>query len=212
MMEQSIKLHEKRGYLWRKRAVDIVLALLACIMLTPVFVLIACAMKIECWQSPILFRQVRIGLGGKPFTMYKFRSMVDGAEALKETLRQRNEVSGPVFKMKQDPRITRVGRFIRHTSLDELPQLVNVLRGEMSFVGPRPALPEEVACYSSYEQQRLLVMPGLTCYWQISGRNTLSFEEWVTLDLKYIEDRSLWLDLKLIVKTTRVFFGSNDAY
>ncbi|MER1987889.1 MAG: sugar transferase [Solibacillus sp.] len=211
-MQHITKLHEKRGYEMRKRLLDVIMALIALLILSPLLLLIACAVKIECWRSPVIFRQTRIGLNGKPFAMYKFRSMVDNAELLKAQLLMQNEATGPVFKIKQDPRITRVGRFIRRTSLDELPQLLNVVKGEMSFVGPRPALPEEVQQYSSYEQRRLSVIPGLTCYWQISGRNKLSFSEWVALDLKYIEERSFFVDMKLIIKTTRVLFGSNDAY
>lgn len=211
-MLQISKLHEKRGYVIRKRLLDVGMAAISLIVLSPLLLLIACAVKLECWQSPVIFRQVRVGLHGKPFAMYKFRSMVKNAEHLKEQLLVQNEATGPVFKMKQDPRITRVGRFIRRTSLDELPQILNVLKGEMSFVGPRPALPEEVRHYSSYEQQRLSVIPGLTCYWQVSGRNTLSFSEWMALDLKYIEERSFFVDMKLILKTTRVLFGSKDAY
>lgn len=204
--------HEKRGYVIRKRVCDLMLAIIALVTLSPLLLIIACAIKVEGGRSPVIFRQMRVGLDGKPFAMYKFRSMVCNAEILKEQLLMQNEVTGPVFKMKQDPRVTKVGRFIRRTSLDELPQLLNVVRGEMSFVGPRPPLPEEVTLYSTYERQRLTVIPGLTCYWQISGRNHLSFEEWVALDLKYIEERSFFVDMKLILKTTRVLFGSKDAY
>ena len=138
--------------------------------------------------------------------------MVTNAEDLKVLLFNQNEVTGPVFKMKRDPRVTKVGQFLRKTSIDELPQLFNVLKGEMSLVGPRPPLPEEVAQYSSYEMQRLSVTPGLTCYWQVSGRSNISFDQWVKLDLKYIEERNFLIDIKLIVKTIFVLVGSKDAY
>lgn len=205
-------LHEKRGYVIRKRLFDLLLAVCALLVLSPLLLMIAIAIKCESWRSPIIFRQVRIGLDGKPFAMYKFRSMVGNAEVLKQQLLLQNEATGPVFKIKKDPRITKIGRFIRRTSLDELPQLLNVVKGDMSLVGPRPPLPEEVQHYSNYEKQRLTVIPGLTCYWQVSGRNHVSFEKWVELDLKYIEERSFFVDLKLILKTTRVLFGSKDAY
>ena len=153
-------------------------------------------------QDVPIFSQDRVGRDGKIFKFYKFRSMIPNAEArLKDVLAQ-NEMDGPVFKMKNDPRITRVGRFIRRTSIDELPQLINILKGDMSIVGPRPALPREVAQYTDYERQRLYVTPGLTCYWQIQpNRNELTFDEWMELDLKYIQDRNFWLDWKLIFQT-----------
>jgi lipopolysaccharide/colanic/teichoic acid biosynthesis glycosyltransferase len=138
--------------------------------------------------------------------------MVSNAEELKKDLLCRNEVDGPVFKIKDDPRVTTIGNFIRKTSLDELPQLINVIKGEMSLVGPRPALPEEVDQYSDFERKRLSVLPGLTCYWQVSGRNNISFDEWMELDIKYIRERNFWLDLKLILKTVKVLLGSKDAY
>lgn len=203
---------ERKGYLRMKRLLDIGLSFVALLLLAPVFIIIAYLIKREDKMGPTIFRQVRVGLDGEPFAMYKFRSMVTNAEALKETLRAQNETTGPVFKMKQDPRITKVGRIIRKTSLDELPQLLNVLKGEMSLVGPRPPLPDEVAQYSSYERQRLHVKPGLTCYWQVSGRSQIGFEEWVELDLKYIRERTFFIDIKLIVKTIGVLFGSKDAY
>ena len=143
--------------------------------------------------------------------MYKFRSMVVNAEELKEKLQEQNEMNGPMFKMKEDPRITKVGKFIRRTSLDELPQLINVLKGEMSLVGPRPSLPKEVMKFEKWMLKRLEVKPGLTCYWQVSGRSSIGFEEWMKLDCKYVEDRSTWLDLKLIFKTVFVLFGDEHA-
>ncbi|MDD6041520.1 MAG: sugar transferase, partial [Clostridia bacterium] len=157
--------------------------------------------------SPI-FSQVRVGRKGKEFKFLKFRSMVPDAEAKLEQLLDRNEMDGPVFKIRDDPRITRVGRVIRKTGIDELPQLLNILKGDMSIVGPRPALPREVAQYSEYEQKRLWVTPGLTCYWQIQPRrNELSFEEWMELDLKYIRERSFLTDWKIIFRTIYTVFG-----
>lgn len=151
------------------------------------------------------FSQVRIGRNGKPFKFYKFRSMCANAEAKLDGLLEKNEMDGPVFKIKDDPRITRVGKFIRKTSIDELPQLWNILKGDMSIVGPRPALPREVEQYTEYDRQRLYVTPGLSCYWQIAPhRNDLSFEEWMALDVKYVKERSFWVDWKIIFKTFKV--------
>lgn len=151
-----------------------------------------------------------MGRNGKPFRFYKFRSMVLDAEAKLKDLLDKNEMDGPAFKMKQDPRITRVGKFIRRSSLDELPQLFNILRGDMSIVGPRPALPREVEEYDDYQLQRLLVQPGLTCYWQIQPkRNSLSFDEWIELDIKYIRERSFLTDWKIILGTFRAVIGMN---
>jgi lipopolysaccharide/colanic/teichoic acid biosynthesis glycosyltransferase len=152
-----------------------------------------------------------VGQGGRPFLMLKFRSMVVNAEELKSTLAAQNEQAGPVFKMKNDPRITRVGRFIRKYSIDELPQLVNVLRGDMSLVGPRPPLPAEVAKYESWQWRRLSVRPGLTCIWQVSGRNQISFEEWMKLDMQYIDHWSLAADLQLILRTIPVVLAGRGA-
>ena len=143
--------------------------------------------------------------------MYKFRSMVHNAEDLLKDLMDRNEQTGPVFKINDDPRITKVGKFIRKTSIDELPQLFNVLKGDMSLVGPRPPIPHEVEQYNSYQMQRLAVKPGLTCIWQVSGRNNIGFDEWVDMDIEYIQNRSLWLDIKLIFKTVGVLFGDDNA-
>ena len=143
--------------------------------------------------------------------MYKFRSMVHNAEELLKHLQEQNEQTGPAFKMTDDPRITKVGKFIRKTSLDELPQLFNVLKGDMSLVGPRPPIPREVEQYNSYQKQRLLVKPGLTCIWQVSGRNNIGFDEWVDMDLEYIKNRNLLLDIKLILKTVKVLFGDSNA-
>ena len=209
---QPIQTNTNMFYLSSKRIIDFLLSILGIILLSPLFFLTASIIKVEDRKGPIFFKQMRIGKGGKSFYMYKFRSMVSNAEDLKDLLVDQNEASGPVFKIKHDPRVTKVGRFIRKTSIDELPQLLNVLKGEMSLVGPRPPLPEEVEKYTSYERQRLSVIPGLTCYWQVSGRSKLSFEQWVELDLKYIEERNFYIDIKLIFKTFFVLFGSKDAY
>lgn len=209
---QQVELKDSRTYLVSKRIIDIICALIGIILLAPVFVIVALCIKLEDSKGPVLFKQVRSGKNGKGFFMFKFRSMVSNAEELKGALMEKNEATGPVFKMKEDPRITKVGKFIRKTSLDELPQLFNVLKGEMSLVGPRPPLPNEVAQYTNYELQRLSVTPGLTCYWQVSGRSNIGFAEWVELDLKYIRERSTYLDFKLVVKTVFVLFGSKNAY
>lgn len=208
-----IKLNESKGYLVSKRMMDIIGSLLGIIVLIPIFIIIILLIKIEDHRGAIFFKQIRVGRNGKEFTIYKFRSMVSNAEELKMSLLDKNDIKdGPVFKMRQDPRVTKIGKFIRKTSLDELPQLINVLKGDMSLVGPRPPLPNEVAQYSHYEKQRLTVTPGLTCYWQVNGRSNIGFDEWVRLDLKYIQERNLLIDLKLIFKTVFVLLGSKDAY
>ena len=194
-----------------KRLMDILLSLIAIIFLMPIFIIVAIAIKIEDPKGKIIFTQERNGVYPTTFKMYKFRSMVHNAEELLEELNNQNELTGPVFKMKEDPRITKVGKFIRKTSIDELPQLFNILMGDMSIVGPRPAIPHEVAEYNDYQRQRLLVKPGLTCIWQVSGRNSIGFDEWVDMDLEYIEKRNLWMDIKLIFKTVGVLFGDENA-
>lgn len=195
-----------------KRTIDITGSLIGLILLSPLFVLIAVLIKLEDPKGSLLFYQTRIGKNEKPFRMFKFRSMVSNAEEkLKELLAQ-NEIEGAMFKMKNDPRITRVGKFIRKTSIDELPQLINVLRGDMSLVGPRPPLVREVAEYTEYDKLRLTVTPGCTGLWQVSGRNELSFKEMVELDLQYIQKRSVLFDLIIIFKTFRVLFGAKDAF
>lgn len=183
-----------------RRCADAVVAALLLLLLSPVFLAIALALKLTS-SGPVLFRQTRCGLHGRPFTFLKFRSMRIGADALKPTLAPYNEMDGPVFKMTNDPRVTAVGRFLRRTSLDELPQLWNILRGDMSFVGPRPAVAEEVERYEPWQRRRLSMKPGLTCLWQVSGRNELTFDEWMRLDLEYIDNWSLWLDVKIALKT-----------
>ncbi|WP_230163070.1 sugar transferase [Peribacillus simplex] len=200
------------SYLRMKRFIDIIGSLIGLIILSPIFMLIAFLIKIGDPKGPVFFKQVRVGKDEKEFQMYKFRSMVSDAEERLKDLLTLNEVSGAMFKMKEDPRITRIGKFIRKTSIDELPQLWNVLRGDMSLVGPRPPLPREVVEYSSYDRQRLLVIPGCTGLWQVSGRSNLNFDQMVKLDLKYIEDRTFWIDLKIIFKTVLMIIGSKDAY
>lgn len=200
-----------------KRALDIVLSLVAMLMLAPVFAVIAIMVKSD--GGPIIFRQTRVGLMGREFKMYKYRSMVVDAEArLKDLLAKNEKAQGVTFKMKDDPRITKIGKILRKTSLDELPQFLNVLQGDMSLVGPRPAVPREVALYTQADRRRLLVKPGITCLWQvgeregglfeIGDRNTIDFGEQVGLDVRYIESQSLWKDLWLLIKTVpAILFG-----
>ena len=197
-------------YEFIKRLIDVVCSFLGVLILSPLFVIIAIIIKTTS-KGPIFFSQKRVGKDGKEFDMYKFRSMVVNAEELKEKLAAQNEMSGPMFKMKDDPRVTKVGKFIRKTSIDELPQLWNVLKGDMSLVGPRPSLPKEVAQFEDWMHKRLEVKPGLTCYWQVSGRNNIDFEDWMKLDCKYVDERNLWIDIKLIFKTVGVLFGDKNA-
>lgn len=208
--EDEYEYEKTIGYYFFKRAGDILFSLIGIIVLSPVMFIVAAAIKLDS-KGPAIFSQVRIGLNGKPFKMYKFRSMVSGAEELLDKLKDKNEMTGPMFKMKEDPRVTRVGRFIRKTSLDELPQLFNVIKGEMSLVGPRPNLPREVLKFTKRQRMKLFVKPGLTCYWQVMGRSNIDFDDWMKLDLKYIKDRNTMLDLKLIFKTFKVFFGDDGA-
>ena len=212
-LREDERIQPKEGpiYLFFKRAMDIIGSLCGIILLSPLLIIVALAIKIEDPKGSIFFSQQRCGKDNKLFPMYKFRSMVSNAEELLEELMEHNEMDGPVFKIKDDPRITRVGKFIRKTSIDELPQLFNILKGDMSIVGPRPAIPHEVAEYSHYHKQRLLVKPGLTCIWQVSGRNSIGFDEWMEMDLEYIEKRNLWMDIKLIFKTVGVLFGDEHA-
>jgi exopolysaccharide biosynthesis polyprenyl glycosylphosphotransferase len=190
-----------------KRALDFTLALLGLLLSAPLSLLVALAIRLDS-PGPAIFKQQRVGEGGRPFLINKFRSMRDGAEEQQAELRSRNEASGPLFKMKDDPRLTRIGPFLRRRSLDEIPQLLNVLRGEMSIVGPRPGLPSEVAQYDHWHRQRLEVPPGITGLWQVSGRSDLSFDEMCLLDIYYIENWSLGLDLMIMLRTIpRVLFG-----
>jgi exopolysaccharide biosynthesis polyprenyl glycosylphosphotransferase len=186
--------------LFVRRCADVLLALVLLVILSPVFAIVALFVKLTS-AGPVLFRQPRCGLHGRPFTFLKFRSMQIDAEEMKSALAPFNEMDGPAFKMTNDPRVTPIGRFLRRTSLDELPQLWNILKGDMSFVGPRPAVIEEVRQYEPWQRRRLSMKPGLTCLWQVSGRNELTFEEWMRLDLEYIDNWSLWLDIKIALKT-----------
>jgi len=194
-----------------KRTIDIIGAGLGLILLSPIIAVVACAVKVTS-KGPIFFSQKRVGKNGELFEMYKFRSMVVNAEELKGNLEDQNEMSGPMFKIKDDPRVTKVGKFIRKTSIDELPQLWNVLKGDMSLVGPRPSLPKEVEQFDNWMFKRLSVRPGLTCYWQVSGRNNIDFEDWMKLDCRYVDERNLWIDIKLIFKTVFVLFGDKNAH
>ncbi len=195
-----------------KRVVDVVGALVLLTVLAIPLLGVALLIRLTS-PGPVLFRQQRAGLNGRPFTMYKFRSMVTNAEQLKHELEQLNEMSGPVFKLTNDPRVTPIGRFLRRYSIDELPQLINVLRGEMSLVGPRPLPLDEVARFDDVaHRRRLSVKPGLTCLWQISGRSELrDFKEWVRLDLEYIDHWSLWLDFKILLRTIPVVLTAKGA-
>lgn len=194
-----------------KRAVDILVSIIGLILLSPLLLVIAIAVTFTS-PGPLIFKQPRVGLGGRTFDFYKFRSMRNSAEEERQQLNDLNEATGPIFKVKDDPRITVVGRFIRRSSIDELPQLWNVLRGEMSLVGPRPPLPDEVREYSDWERQRLLVKPGITCIWQVSGRSNLDFNTWVTMDIEYIEEWRPWLDITLLAKTIPAVLSGRGAY
>nr|WP_225989015.1 sugar transferase [Peribacillus frigoritolerans] len=206
------QVNAKLGYLRMKRLIDIFGSIIGLILLSPIFLIVAIMIKIEDPKGPVFFKQARVGKGETEFQMYKFRSMVSNAEEQLKDLLALNEVSGAMFKMKNDPRITKIGKFIRRTSIDELPQLWNVFKGEMSLVGPRPPVLREIVEYSSYDKQRLLVTPGCTGLWQVSGRSNLTFNMMVELDLKYINQRTIYFDMKIIIKTLFVLFGSKDAY
>lgn len=206
-IERDIQLKNDRNYWIVRRIQDIVLSTIAIIFLFPVMLIVALCIFIDDPTGSPLFCQTRCGRDGKTFKFYKFRSMCMNAEQMLDGLRDENEADGPAFKMKNDPRITRVGRFIRKTSIDELPQLFNILKGDMSIVGPRPPLPSEVEQYNDYQRQRLYVTPGLTCYWQIQpNRNEMKFDDWTGLDIKYIKERSLRIDWKIMIKTVKVVF------
>lgn len=211
-VKNAISVNNNMSYEIIKRMIDIIGASIGIVFLSIIFLIVSIAIKIEDPKGPIFFSQVRVGKNGKKFKMYKFRSMVTDAEEKLEQLLQYNETTGAMFKMKHDPRVTKIGRFVRKTSIDELPQLLNVLKGEMSLVGPRPPLPREVDLYTKYDKQRLLVTPGCTGLWQISGRSNIGFKQMVELDLFYIEHKSLLLDMKIILKTCFLFLGSKGAF
>ncbi|EJO5346054.1 exopolysaccharide biosynthesis polyprenyl glycosylphosphotransferase [Clostridium botulinum] len=193
-----------------KRIIDLLGSIIGLTLLSPILIITAIVIKIDS-KGPIFFIQKRVGKDGQCFNMYKFRSMVIDAEDKLSQLKDKNEMSGPMFKMKNDPRVTKIGSFIRKTSIDELPQLLNVLKGDMSLVGPRPNLPREVMKFTDYQKNKLIAQPGITCYWQVMGRNNIDFEQWIELDIKYVKDRNVWVDIKLIFKTVRVLFGDDNA-
>jgi exopolysaccharide biosynthesis polyprenyl glycosylphosphotransferase len=197
--------------LFFKRVIDVVLSAASLVVFLPVLLTIAVLIRITS-PGPVLFRQTRCGLGGRRFMLYKFRSMINDAEQMRAELHQLNELDGPVFKISDDPRITPVGRGLRRFSLDELPQLWNVFRGDMSFVGPRPAVPEEVDQYEDWQRRRLRMRPGLTCTWVLEGRSHVDFNRWMQLDLKYIDNWSLWLDAKIFVRTIPIVLSGRGAY
>ncbi|MBX9987794.1 sugar transferase [Priestia aryabhattai] len=203
---------EKKIYLFLKRSIDIIFALIGLFLLFPLFLVVAISIKVEDRKGPVFFAQTRIGKNEKEFTMYKFRSMVSNAEDLLEGLLDKNETTGAMFKMKEDPRITKIGKIIRKTSIDELPQLINVLLGNMSLVGPRPPLKREVEIYTPYQKQRLLVTPGCTGLWQVSGRSNIGFEDMVELDLQYIIERNIFKDILIIIRTVILLFKKDGAY
>jgi exopolysaccharide biosynthesis polyprenyl glycosylphosphotransferase len=191
---------EDQVALMGKSLMDRIGAVFGLIVFSPIIFITALAIKLTS-RGPVFFKQTRTGVNGKHFPLYKFRTMCCDAEVKKEDLLHKNEMSGPVFKIKRDPRVTKVGRFLRKYSIDEIPQFLNVLRGEMSLVGPRPPLPSEVSRFEPWQHRKLSVKPGLTCLWQINGRNAIDFEEWMRLDLQYIDNWSLWLDAKIIART-----------
>ena len=197
--------------LFFKRIFDIVLSFTSLVILSPLLLVMAAMIKITS-PGPVLFQQTRCGLGGRRFTLYKFRSMINNAEQMRAELHQLNELDGPVFKISDDPRITTVGRWLRRFSLDELPQLWNIFSGEMSFVGPRPAVPEEVDQYEDWQRRRLRMRPGLTCVWVLEGRSHVDFNRWMQLDLKYIDTWSLWLDTKIFLRTIPIVLSGRGAY
>lgn len=201
----------RTAYCLFKRIFDIIFSIIGLILLSPLLLAVSIIIKIDS-PGPILFKQNRVGDGGKIFMMYKFRSMCTDAEIQLDNLKKQNQKDGPVFKIFNDPRVTRFGRIIRRTSIDELPQLMNILKGDMSFVGPRPPIPYEVSQYNDYQLQRISVKPGLTCYWQISGRSNLSFDDWIELDIKYIHERGFWTDIKILLRTIPAVLRREGAY
>ena len=208
LLDRKAILHRDRKYWFVRRLQDILLSLLALSVLWPLLLVVSLIIVIDSPGAGPIFSQERVGRNGKTFRFYKFRSMIPNADKQLDQLLEQNEMDGPVFKIKDDPRITKFGKFIRRTSIDELPQLWNILKGDMSIVGPRPATPREVEMYDAYEKQRLYVTPGLTCYWQIQPhRNGISFEKWLELDIQYIEDRSFLTDWKIIFKTFGAVLG-----
>ena len=194
-----------------KRIFDLVVSIAVLPLAVVLGLISAILIKLDS-AGPVFFKQQRIGKNGTPFMLYKFRSMYKNADEIVEKLKDLNEAEGPIFKIRKDPRITRVGAILRKTSMDELPQIINVVRGEMSLVGPRPPLPREVDKYNDYQRGRLAVKPGLTCLWQIQGRSSIGFDKWVELDLEYIRNQSLWLDLRILIKTMPAVLKGTGAW
>jgi exopolysaccharide biosynthesis polyprenyl glycosylphosphotransferase len=201
----------KESQLFIKRAMDVVISGLGIILVSPLFFIVAVTIKLTS-SGPVLFTQKRVGQNGRKFKFYKFRTMYKGAEKKLSELEAQNEMSGPIFKMKKDPRITPVGKILRKFSIDELPQLFNVFVGHMSLIGPRPPVPEEVKQYNPWQRRRLSMRPGITCLWQVNGRNKIDFEEWMKLDLEYIDNWSPWLDFKILLKTIPAVISGRGAY
>ncbi|MCS8590897.1 sugar transferase [Lactiplantibacillus plantarum] len=208
----QMRIQRRYGYRFVKRGFDILASLMGLILLSPLFLIVAIAIKVDDPRGKVFYSQIRLGRGERPFKMFKFRSMFVDADKKLADLLKYNEVDGAMFKMKEDPRVTRIGHFIRKYSIDELPQLINVLKGDMSLVGPRPPLEREMANYSEYAKQRLYVKPGCTGLWQVSGRNSVGFDEMVELDLQYIEKSSFWFDLKIMFLTVKIMIWPNSAY
>ncbi len=208
---QEIYDHKPNIYKWIKRAFDVIAASIALILLSPIFLITALAIIMED-GGPVFFTQQRAGQNMKSFKIYKFRSMYRNAESQFERMQAQNEQTGHAFKIKNDPRITHVGKFIRRYSIDELPQLFNIIKGDMSIVGPRPILYHQMEECNGFEKQRLIVRPGLTCYWQVCGRAKITWDKWIELDLQYIEDMSIAKDIELIFRTFPAVFGKDGAY
>ena len=208
---EEFEIQESLCYAVLKRAFDLVVSLAAVMLLVPIIPLVAAMIKLDT-AGPVLFRQDRVGRNGRIFKFYKFRSMYAGAEQKRKEIEALNEQDGPVFKARSDPRVTNVGKFLRRSSLDEIPQIFNVVKGEMSVVGPRPPLPSEVEHYQPWHRRRLEVTPGITCLWQISGRSRLSFNEWMRLDMEYLKHRSFKTDLLILLKTIPAVIARKGAY
>jgi exopolysaccharide biosynthesis polyprenyl glycosylphosphotransferase len=211
IMAREFEIQESLSYAALKRAFDLAFSLAAVILLLPVIPLVALMIKLDT-AGPVLFRQDRVGKNGRIFKFYKFRSMCAGAEQRKKEIEALNEQDGPVFKARSDPRVTSVGKFLRRSSLDEIPQIFNVVKGDMSVVGPRPPLPSEVEHYQPWHRKRLEVTPGITCLWQISGRSHVSFNEWMRLDMEYLKSRSLKTDLLILLRTIPAVIARKGAY
>ncbi|MDB1690110.1 sugar transferase [Enterococcus casseliflavus] len=215
-MEKSTKRNKRifqiKDYIRVKRILEYFFSLILLVTLSPVLLTLFIVIKFSDWKAPVIYKQIRVGKNETTFVMYKFRTMVPDADQLLGQYLDKNEIEGAMFKLKKDPRVTHLGRLLRKTSLDELPQLINVLKGEMALVGPRPPLEREVFSYSEQEKLRLSITPGCSGLWQVSGRNELNFQEMVELDMYYIENMNLWLDLRIIIKTIGVVFIPKGAF